>query len=262
MAGSITVSSITLDSDNNFSIKSNTGATLFFANTTGIDVANSIGATAITNDKILSIANTKISGLVTASQIANVANTQLTGTLIASQIASVNATTATSGTLPTARLPAGSVLQVVSTTKSDTFSVTGGGTGSFFDITGFAVTITPTSATSKILVFINLSCSSSNDAEHLNARVVRGASTLVGSGDAIGSRNQAMWAHGITNTGNNAKVFAAQYLDSPATTSSTTYKVQGYNASSTFYLNRTKDWNDSNHYSQGASTITVMEIAA
>jgi hypothetical protein len=88
MAGSITVSSITLDSDNNFSIRSNTGATLFFANTTGIDVANSIGATAITNDKILSVANTKISGLVTASQIANVANTQLTGNIISSQITS------------------------------------------------------------------------------------------------------------------------------------------------------------------------------
>ena len=70
MAGSIIVSSITLDSDNNFSIKSNTGATLFFANTTGIDVANSIGATAITNDKILTVANTKISGNIISSQIA------------------------------------------------------------------------------------------------------------------------------------------------------------------------------------------------
>jgi hypothetical protein len=70
MAGSITVSSITLDSDNNFSIKSNTGATLFFANTSGVDIANSIGATAITSDKILSIANTKISGNIISSQIA------------------------------------------------------------------------------------------------------------------------------------------------------------------------------------------------
>ena len=168
----------------------------------------------------------------------------------------------TAGAIEKADLPAGSVLQVVSTTKSDTFSATGGGSGSFFDITGLAVTITPTSATSKILIFVNLSCSSSNAAEHLNARVVRGASTLVGSGDAIGSRNQAMWAHGINNTSNNAKVFAAQYLDSPATTSSTTYKVQGYNSSATFYLNRTEAWSDTNHYSTGASTITVMEIAA
>jgi hypothetical protein len=83
MAGSITVSSITLDSDNNFSIKSNTGATLFFANTTGIDVANSIGATAITSDKILSIANTKISGNIISSQIASVNGSVITANTIA-----------------------------------------------------------------------------------------------------------------------------------------------------------------------------------
>ena len=87
MAGSITVSSITLDSDNNFSIKSNTGATLFFANTTGIDIANSIGATAITSDKILSIANTKITGNITSSQITSdltlYGNVSVTGTLAA-----------------------------------------------------------------------------------------------------------------------------------------------------------------------------------
>jgi hypothetical protein len=89
MAGSITVSSITLDSDNNFSIKSNTGATLFFANTSGVDIANSIGATAITNDKILSVANTKITGNIISSQITSVANTQISGNIISSQITSV-----------------------------------------------------------------------------------------------------------------------------------------------------------------------------
>ena len=83
MAGSIIVSSITLDSDNNFSIKSNTGATLFFANTTGIDIANSIGATAITNDKILSVANTKISGNIISSQIASVNGSVITANTIA-----------------------------------------------------------------------------------------------------------------------------------------------------------------------------------
>jgi hypothetical protein len=70
MAGSITISSITLDSDNTFSIKSNTGTKLFVAGPTGIDVANSIAATTITDSKILSIANTKITGNITTSQIA------------------------------------------------------------------------------------------------------------------------------------------------------------------------------------------------
>lgn len=52
MAGSITISSITLDSDNNFSIKSNTGATLFSSNGAGINVAASIPTSSITNDKL------------------------------------------------------------------------------------------------------------------------------------------------------------------------------------------------------------------
>jgi len=89
MAGSITVSSITLDSDNNFSIKSNTGATLFFANTSGVDVANSLPSSSITNDKIVSVANTKISGNIVSSQITSVANTQISGNIVSSQITSV-----------------------------------------------------------------------------------------------------------------------------------------------------------------------------
>jgi len=176
---------------------------------------------------------------------------------------------ATSGTILTSassvsrsQLPTGSVLQVVSTTKSDQFSQSGGGNGVFHDITGLSVTITPTSATSKILILVYLSFSSSNNAEHLTARVVRGSSTLVGVGDVFGSRNQAMWAHGINHTDNSSRVLSGHHLDSPATTSATTYKVQGYNSSSTFYLNRTLAWSDSNHFTAGASAITVMEIAA
>jgi hypothetical protein len=89
MAGTLIVSNITTDTNNTFIVRSNTGTTLFSANTTGIDVANSIGATAITNDKILSVANTKISGNIISSQITSVANTQISGNIISSQITSV-----------------------------------------------------------------------------------------------------------------------------------------------------------------------------
>ena len=114
MAGSITVSSITLDSDNNFSIKSNTGATLFFANTTGIDIANSIGATAITSDKILSVANTKISGNIASSQIAPnqtlYGNVSVTGTLAAT--GGITATGLTSKIQPITASVAASALTI------------------------------------------------------------------------------------------------------------------------------------------------------
>jgi hypothetical protein len=84
MAGTLIVSNLTTDTDNTFIVRSNTGTTLFSANTTGIDIANSIGATAITSDKILSIANTKITGNVISSQIAP--NLTLNGNLTVSTI--------------------------------------------------------------------------------------------------------------------------------------------------------------------------------
>ena len=147
MAGSITVSSITLDSDNNFSILSNTGATLFSANGSGI---------------VSGVQNTAISGVITNSQLAGlitgnkIATGQITGNLIATNaisqnnIVSVNASVASVGTLPSARLPSGSVLQVVQTAKTSVFSTSHG--ESWADVTGFSVNITPTSSSRKIYI--------------------------------------------------------------------------------------------------------------
>jgi hypothetical protein len=78
MAGSITVSSITLDSDNNFSIKSNTGATLFSANGSGI---------------ISGVQNTAISGVITAGQLATSLNLATNNV----QVASIQSATGTPG---------------------------------------------------------------------------------------------------------------------------------------------------------------------
>ena len=48
MAGTLIVSNLTTDTDNTFIIRSNTGTTLFVANTTGIDVANSMPNSGVT----------------------------------------------------------------------------------------------------------------------------------------------------------------------------------------------------------------------
>jgi len=240
MAGTLIVSNLTTDTDNTFIVRSNTGTTLFSANTSGIDVANSIGATAITNDKILSVANTKISGLVTASQIANVANTQLTGTLIASQIASVNATTATSGTLPTARLPAGSVLQVVSTADSTQRSTSSGS----FAASGMSVTITPTSATSKILIQFD-TCIYKNTDNSGYLSIFRNGTNLAGSGNQMNMLTQF----------DRYIPCSIGYLDSPASTSALTYELYFYRTgSANIYINATNS-------GVTLGSITVMEIA-
>jgi hypothetical protein len=126
-----------------------------------------------------------------------------------------------------------------------------------------SVNITPSSATSKILVVVFLYGGSYDGIEKAPWRLVRGA-TAICVGDAAGNRGQASGDNGGMGqfwTGFNGNMF----LDSPATTSSTTYKCQYATAGNgQFWVNRTAaDRNNSTAVdARSASTITVMEIAA
>ena len=157
--------------------------------------------------------------------------------------------------LAASAMPAGSVLQVVSTTKVDTFSVA---STTYTDITGISVTITPSSASNKIFVSVNV-CASTATSSGACLQLVRG-STAIGNGTA--SSNRPACATEI----NEAQAYAAQtnawnYLDSPATTSATTYKVQVLvQTGFTVYVNRSNDDGDGPARGRSASTITVMEI--
>lgn len=150
----------------------------------------------------------------------------------------------------------GAVLQVVSATKTDTFSTAT--TGSYVDITGLSVSITPTSSTSKILIHFHVSVGPS---DILSVQLVRN-STAICIGDA-GNGFQATLG-GVPSPSNGDKTFpmAGNFLDSPATTSATTYKVQMRNYSGTSFVNRTvNDTNGAAYNARSTSTITVMEIA-
>jgi len=170
-------------------------------------------------------------------------------------------TTGSSGqSIPKAALPTGSVLQVVSTTKTDTFSTT---STSFTDITGLSVSITPTSASSKILVFYSFQITFVGAVTGSFSRLMRN-STAIGIGDADGSRSRAtLAAYAGDSAGiNGSGVHSTNFLDSPATTSATTYKVQMFTQSGTSYINRTVGDADVSATPRNAATITVMEIAA
>ena len=156
----------------------------------------------------------------------------------------------------------GAVLQVVQTVKSDTFSASPG-QGTWTDVTGLSVSITPTSATSKILCFIDIAVGHSTTTTGAgNVRLVRG-STPIYIGDAAGSRARsiASWPYEFAQF--TVFRYSGVYLDSPATTSSTTYKYQisGQTTSYTVYVNRTHYDNDRWEDPRVASSITVMEIA-
>lgn len=151
----------------------------------------------------------------------------------------------------------GKVLQVVSTNKTDTFSTS---STALVDVTGLSVTITPTSATSKILVFTSIlfAVQQSNGQQFL--QLLRG-STAIAQGDAASVRTRTS-GQGAAFADYVLANYALQFLDEPATTSATTYKIQTRVTGSTGYINRTITDTDSAIYPRGISTITVMEIGA
>jgi hypothetical protein len=184
--------------------------------------------------------------------------------MVGSNVSLAGTNVITNGKLVTAAQPIGAVLQVVSTTKTDTFSASPA-QGTYVDVTGLSVSITPTSATSKILCFIDIAVGSSTLSTGTSVvRLVRG-STPIYIGDAAGSRAQGINSFlYIANPEYSIIRYSGVYLDSPATTSSTTYKYQisGQSSSYTVYVNT--DAYNGNRWEDPrvASSITVMEIAA
>lgn len=156
----------------------------------------------------------------------------------------------------------GSILQVVSTVKTDTFSTT---STSYTDVTGLSASITPSSTTSKIMVFVTASAAGSNDAV-AHVRVTR-AGSAVNVGSASSNRIQSGFAV-FTNNGvggySSNHGSTINFLDSPATASSVTYAVQireGGVAAGTVYIGRTGLDVDSSYSTRTPSNITLMEVA-
>jgi len=159
--------------------------------------------------------------------------------------------------VPVNGLPAGSsggIIQVKQTVKTDEFSNTT--QDSFFDVTGINVSITPSSNSNKILIVINLEVSAPN--ELCIFRLLRG-STVINVSTVGSSLNGFGMVDGEAYSTSNrcTEDVTCTFLDSPATTSSTTYKIQCQkNGGSTMRLNR-RNLNGSVGFT---SQITAMEV--
>ena len=169
-----------------------------------------------------------------------------------------NAMVSSSAAIATTKLGAGAILQVVSTNKSDSFTTT---STSFTDITGLSVAITPSSSSNKILVSYDITGSEDVDANRFYLRLLRGT-TVIGGGDSAGSRFSGIGGFGTHNNTIQSGNVSGTFLDSPSTTSATTYKIQGSCTAggNTGFINRTEA--DGNEASQirSASNITVYEV--
>ena len=158
----------------------------------------------------------------------------------------------------------GGIIQVKSTTKTDTDSFASNTTNTFVDLSGLSVSITPKFATSKILIMFTVAAHVTTGTIHI--RLMRD-STPIAVGDAEGNSVSSTVSRRTMSSVYSLECTPMSYtfLDSPNTTSATTYKLQGtagssYNA--TFYINRASGTTDADYASRVSSTITVMEVSA
>ena len=158
--------------------------------------------------------------------------------------------------LPSGGGGSGKVLQVVSVTKTDTFTTS---STSYTDVTGLTASITPSSTSSRIMIVSHVTMGGSSGTTP-SLVLSRGGTTIL-QGDAAGSRTRtgALW--GATPDAIPANV-SMTYVDSPATTSSTTYAVRIRASSGNACVNRANDDADSASRFRGTSTLTLLEIGA
>jgi hypothetical protein len=200
---------------------------------------------------------------ITPSIISSVANTQVTGTITASQIATVNANTITSGSIPlaqvpqltSAKMPTGSVVQTIFTRSESTtaFSTTSSST---VNVSALEATITPTSSSNRILVKVCMAVGINGwSAGQCRFGLTRNGSEIFGPFNSL--ENYGADAGNGAYDGNSFVHF--MYLDSPNTTSSTTYAPRlGSSNGDAVYINRYFGSNAQ----RGISYISVQEISA
>jgi hypothetical protein len=169
--------------------------------------------------------------------------------------------------LPKSALPAGSIVQVVQTVLTTTVSFSPN--GAMQAVTGLSASITPSSASNKILVLVNMAMGPSIDAVIMGQ--LQRNSSAIGGGVVSGSSPSINTAeYYVGSAANSPPCFTGagvvNYLDSPATTSSVTYAmyIQGDSGANTIYVNRTGRNNSSGNAIDGraSSTITLMEVVA
>ncbi len=151
----------------------------------------------------------------------------------------------------------GSILQIVSVTKTDVFSST---SSTPVAVTGLTASITPRFSTSKILVRIVFNAGGDTPTANCDYYIYRNGSLLSSAiGDAAGSEQRSA-AHIDPSASRMHYNNTIEFLDSPATTSSTSYQLyQRSQPNYNFYINRSS-YNDGNT-GRTISTITLTEIA-
>ena len=156
------------------------------------------------------------------------------------------------------KFPAGSILQTVTKAFTDSTSITSSG-ATYTDVTNGTITITPKYNNSKILILPNIAFYLQDTSSlyiYGSFRLLRGSSTTVAptnSADGNGSYDYGLGDNGTSTTLQFGTRHSGHHVDTPATTSATTYKFQGnnYSAGRTMVVNG----------GGASSSIIAMEIS-
>lgn len=163
------------------------------------------------------------------------------------------------------RLPVGSVIQTKQAVQNEKLTVTSSGSN-LVDITGLSVSITPTSTSSEILITYSINVGYYTNWNGVGFVLCKGSTAItnaVGNASGRGNRHPVSTSGGGQN-GYHMSAESFSFLDSPSTTSATTYsvKMRDFNGDGGVALlnGSGNDDTDASNIPRGSSTITVQEI--
>ena len=231
-----------------------------------VDTIESSGTTVTIAD------NTTVSGNVDAG----------TNAVTAGSVTGITAASITSGTLgagasvTNASLAAGTIIQAVTATltAAESWAYNGVEAWSAIGTSGCQVSITPSAASSKILIIYSIGGITSYNGNTPVTRILRSISggtataPLVATGASNRAEGQTIapgYVGGTQASGEIAWDTGSHFIDSPNTTSAITYSIQWHGrATSTFtnYVNRAYNDTDGDYVGRGVTVITAMEIKA
>lgn len=176
-------------------------------------------------------------------------------------VISSNALTGITTRMADASMSAGSIIQVVSTTKTDAWSQTTSGSNLYDAI---SLNITTSGASNKVLVTCHFTGDCGGNYNAIGAVLRRGTNTLY-IGDARGNRARAGCQVGLSSDDIRTEVSSLQFLDTPGSAATHTYHLSVFDGDENggiVYINMARNDSDASHYITTASTLTAMEVAA
>lgn len=149
------------------------------------------------------------------------------------------------------------IVQIVSANKTDIFSTS---STTLTDVTGLTASITPASASNKILVTVSLGVGVSANNIQYGFTIADGSDNNLIAAGSPGSRTPVIQMR--NDNGESLTMLSYVFTHEPATTSAFTYKVRAQTESGTLFVNRSGADTDSANFGRSVAQITLMEVAA